>query len=403
MLVRATSLGLRFLLAIYLARYLGLYATGVYGILTGVSGIVPAVLGFGVSYFVNRDVVELPRDRAYLLIRDRTLFNMVVAALAWLLGLGLLAIFQPKLPDHFAIMALIVTLEFLCFDLHVALINVGRPVLSNFLLFIRSASWIPLFIALGIHDADDRTLAMLLYCWLGALLINIPLHFVVLHDVDFDVLRRARVAWRPLLEHASRAPPFYINDLAATGQIYLDRFIVLNVMGVTATGLYTLNWQLTHGVYIVTATATIQMALPKLIDARQRTGMTGWRDVMIAEGSRATALAAALSVVASLVALVALPLMGFGGFATDVPFFLLMVATTLIKPLGDLTNAGLYSLRFDRRLVAINLGGIVGSAILGVTATYFLGLIGIGLAAFASQAIVIAIRLQQFSQEGSRS
>jgi O-antigen/teichoic acid export membrane protein len=144
------------------------------------------------------------------------------------------------------------------------------------------------------------------------------------------------------------------------------------------------------------------MALPKLIDAHRRSGMAGWRGMMIAEGSRATAVAVALSVPASLVALLLLPHLGFDGFATDIPFFLLMVAAALVKPLGDLTNAGLYSLKLDRRLVAINLGGVVASVILGVAATHLLGLIGIGIAALAGQAALIAMRLHQFDREASR-
>jgi len=394
--MRGLSLALRFALSIYMARDLGLYAVGIFGVLAGLSGFIPSLLGFGISYFVNRDVMHVPRQEAYLLIRDRVILSAAIAAIAWIAGLCALAIGAFDAPEHLTIMAMIVTLEYFCFDLHVALINIGRAVFSNFLLFVRSASWIPVLVILGIVVPESRSLQTLLYCWLGALLINIPMHFLILRDTDLRHFMTTQIDWQGLLNRAKSAPLQYVNDLATNGQVYFDRFIVLNILGVVATGLYTLNFSLTHGIYVLTATATIQTSMPKLIEAHKNGGISGWRNMMIAEGIRATKVSLILAIVATVTALVFLPYAGFTGFSQDISLFSLMMAATLFKPLADLTNGGLYTLHRDRMLATINLAGVVLSVLIGVIATLALGLAGIGIAALATQLLLIAARLWCF-------
>ncbi|HLC07904.1 MAG TPA: hypothetical protein VJK06_01315, partial [Methyloceanibacter sp.] len=59
--MRVGSTMSKFLLAIYTARYLGLADLGIYGLLVGATTIVPAVVGLGMTDWIIRKIVDLPR------------------------------------------------------------------------------------------------------------------------------------------------------------------------------------------------------------------------------------------------------------------------------------------------------------------------------------------------------
>ena len=71
LVVRAGATAAKFLLAIYTARYLSLADLGIYGLLVGATTIVPAVLGLGMTEWVMRKIVDLPRAQALPMVVSR--------------------------------------------------------------------------------------------------------------------------------------------------------------------------------------------------------------------------------------------------------------------------------------------------------------------------------------------
>src|SRR3972149_11147422 len=69
--MRVGSTMSKFLLAIYTARYLGLADLGIYGLLVGATTIVPAVVGLGMTDWIIRKIVDLPRAQALPLMASR--------------------------------------------------------------------------------------------------------------------------------------------------------------------------------------------------------------------------------------------------------------------------------------------------------------------------------------------
>lgn len=393
MAMRGASLGGRLLLSVYMARDLGMYAVGIFGVITGVAGLAPSICGFGISYFVNRDILGLSRQDGYRLLRDRMAVNLCCVAFLWIVGiLSIVAGLASPAPDLLQ-MAVIVTLEYLAFDLHIALINLRRPVVANFLLFIRSASWIPCVIWLGMWRSEFRTFDVLLDCWLMALIINFAATAYVFRDADLQALARRPVQLAPLFDKTRRNPLIYLNDMAANGQVFLDRFIVLKLLGVAATGTYTLFFSVTHGLYVLVAAAITQLSMPKLVAALGAHGIPGWRMQLISECRRA--FAGTILVVAGALAgmLVILPAWHIDVFTTSIPLLLLMSAASLLKPIADLLNTGIYSLGLDRKLALVNLGGVLCSAICAALCIAWLGLVGVGVSGVISQLMLIAARL----------
>lgn len=392
MTMRGLSLVARFALSIYVAHMLGYDALGIFGLLVGIAGVAPSLLGFGVSYHLNRQILLRPRAEAYRLLRDRMAMSLAAATLLLLAGGAAAAFGLLPRPPYLLAGAAIVTLELIAFDLHVALINLRRPIAANFLLFVRSASWIVPVITLGLLEPGFRILGMLLGCWLGALVASFVMLPMILRDAPFAILMRGAVDWRGLCGHARRAPLIYLNDVAAAGQIYLDRFIVAHLLGLGAAGVYTLYFSITHGFYVLVASAVTQLSMPRLVAVRDEPGLAAWRIVLRREALRAMTVAVPLVLAAGATALLLLPALGFADFRRHAALFVLMLATALVRPIADLANLALYSLGEDRTLASVNLAGVALSIGAGLTCLALFGLVGIGLSALTTQVALILAR-----------
>jgi len=150
MSLRATALASRFALSIYALRYLSIESLGTFGLAVGLAGIMPPLLGLGINYHLNRDILAMSQTEAHLAARDRLIVSVSMLALVWLCAALSGAWSLSLLGGYPLLLGLIVSLETLATDMHVMIINRGHAVLANLLLFIRSASWIPPVILLGI-------------------------------------------------------------------------------------------------------------------------------------------------------------------------------------------------------------------------------------------------------------
>lgn len=400
MAVRAGTLGARLALSIYLVRALGFAALGRFGLIAGLAGVLPSVLGFGISYHVNRALLHADRQEGYRLLRDRMAISVALLTLLW--GIGIVAVgIGLSLPPLALMGAVIISLEVVAFDMHVGLLNLGRSLLANLLLFVRSASWIVPLILAGLVWPAGRSFDAVLAFWLAALLANFMLLPVLLmRDVQFGWILAQPVDWRTPATEAWRTPFVYLNDMAQAGQVYMDRFVVAHQLGIAAVGVYTLVFSVTHGVYLLSAAATTQTAPRRLAAGLTTGGANGLRIAMRREAARALRTGGVVATIVLVATLLVLPRFGFSSFADSAGLFAWMLAAALVRPLADLALNGLYLARADHALAGINLAGVALSVAGALALTGWLGLSGIGIAGLGVTVSLLAARLAWLLRSG---
>lgn len=386
--IRAAGLGMRFVLVLYLARALGLDALGRFGLIQGAAAIAPVALGWGVTYFLGREVVGQPLAKAGRLLRDRLLLTVASLFAAGAIGTllvqaGLLA--PPAAP---LLVAAILLMEAIAFDSHVALIGMGRPLAANLLLFLRGGAWVLPAIGLGLLAPALRSLDVVLACWTAALAVNLAALLPVL---------RGTVAGSPvdlgwIAARLRGGFLIYLNDLALVGMAYLDRYVLDDRAGVAATGVFVLHWAIANALHVLVSAAIVQVSLPGLVLARRDGGMTAWRRAL--RRMAASVLAAALSLALALQvgAMLLLPALLGTDASVDGRLLALMLAAMLVRLVADALNYGLYSLGRDRTLALINLGTALASALLALTLITAYGLFGAAFSMLATATLLLALR-----------
>ncbi|MDP1026697.1 oligosaccharide flippase family protein [Sphingomonas sp. KR1UV-12] len=391
--LRGATLGLRFGLSFWVVKMLGYEAAGIYGLALGAIGMVPAILGWGLNYFVMREVVGLPVDTAMLRIRDRllvTLATMTVATLVTVAAAPLVGL--PLTPLTLSIIALI-WLEALTIDIHLPMLGLEMALQANILLFVRTALWIVPLVVCAIWLEAARSLEAVFFAWIGGHLLWLGLlaYFVRrwplgrLMDAPVDrewVGRRLRGAWF-----------IYLSDIGLVGLIYLDRYIVGSMLGLAATGVYTFYWSLANALQTLIQTAIVQTALPTLVRHARAPGSAGWGEQVRREMLRVLGVASILAAGIYVIGIVAVDRLKMTELVRNHGILLLLLAAAVVRAGSDLLNLAIASRERDGHYAVVNLAGVIVSVAATATGILAFGLQGAALASLATALILFAARI----------
>lgn len=393
MVIRGLGLVGRFVLTLAVARFCGLAATGVFGLVQGAAGSLPAVTSFGLNYMMNREIigqepgVAAPRVRDKLVVSAAPLVISVVGAVTailWTTGVA---------PAYALLIAPALYLEAAALDTHNALISLKRAVLANALFFVRSALWVfPTVLAMALYPSL-RTLGTIFTGWLLGLLANAVLLGWALRSWPWRRIARTPVEQVWLKRAILSGWLIYLSDLGIAAQAYVERYVVNGVLGLHATGLYTLYWSIANAVYGLILAAIVQVTLPGLVQELRQHGEARWVRLLRREVLTAFASAIGLSAVIAAIVLIGLPLLKIGRDAADPALLITLLAGACIRIAADSLNYGLYSKHLDRAYALINIAGMGLSLVVSYAAIRAFGMAGAGVASVVTPLTLFAVRL----------
>jgi O-antigen/teichoic acid export membrane protein len=388
--LRMGNAGAKFALALYMTRYLGLADLGVYGLLVGAATTVPAVLGFGLNDWIGRLVVGLDRAQALPLAATRLAFTLaihiVVQTAAWLLNSALGA----PIPWPLAVpIGLILLLEHLAADGYALLIGRDRPQLANILLFLRAGAWPLVVIVWGLIDPNARTLLHVLYAWVAGLVVM----WAVVAALFLKDWRLLTLRWEAFREGFRNGVAFYLNDIGAVGNLYLDRFLVSLMLGLELTGVYTFFWSVANVVHTLSVYGVIQPQMPKLVaatNARDEGAFVRLRKRLQVESwTWALVLSLALGLLVPFI----LPYLDRPLLSQHLAVLAITMVAVMLRIGADGFGFVLYALHHERWIAMTSLAAVALSAALNLAFIPLVGLTGAALAYVAVGGAMLAARM----------
>ena len=396
LVVRAGATIAKFLLAIYTARYLSLADLGIYGLLVGATTIVPAVLGLGMTEWVMRKIVDLPRAQALPMIVSRlslTLcLHLVIQPLAFLLDVQL----GEPIPLPIAVLSgAILMLENLGAQAADMLIARRRVFLAYWLTFLRMGFWpIPVMV-LGLLYPEMRTLECLLMGWLAMLVVSWIILFGML--LSKGRWRHARPERSFLSHNLHSSFTLYVKDISGTVSTFLDRFLISAFLGLELTGVYTLYWSIASVMHSLAVFSVVQAQLPLLVAAGQSADRNAFpaleRRLQIELGGWVLLLALGTALATPMF----LPFLDQPLVQAYLPVFWVVLGATLLRVGADGYGFVLLALSRDRAIAAIAVAGAAVSAVLNLILTPLAGLMGAAVAYVITSGGLFAARYY-FSQ-----
>ncbi|MFG1374577.1 hypothetical protein V5F32_20565 [Xanthobacter oligotrophicus] len=390
--LRGSSLVFRFVLSFYIIKFLGLEASGIYGLALGAVGIAPALLGWGLNYFVARDIVGLGLAEAAPRVKTRLFVTTVSLAAATLLALVLALATGYRIGRIDVFITILIWLEVYSADIHIALIAMEKAVEANVLVFIRLAAWVPFVIGLGVAFSELRTLEAIFVGWIASYAVAFGfLLYVIRHLPMRETLSTPlEKAW--VTERLKGSWYIYVADLGLVGLVYVDRYIVSFLLGLKLTGLYTFYWSLANSLQTLMATAVVQLALPALFKAHNSGMIDRWRSTMRRQLIKTASFSTAIAVALFITCEAFMGYLNMPELAQHRDVFVLMLVAAIVRCCSDLFNVGLTSMRKDNLYATINLAGLFLTGAMAYVMISRFGFLGTGIATLATALIVATVR-----------
>lgn len=290
MKIRGGTLAVKFLLTVYLARFLSLEDLGVFGIVTATAIVFPTLAGLSIMQIVSRHAITRPSEylTGELLNYGRLLACIYAIVFVVVITAGMLS------GQHvFALLLCsLVLLEHVNNDMYNLLLNLSKPFSANVLHALRAAVWaVTYMVAAYVHPPLRHINAVLAFWLVGSACAFIGF-FVTVRIWEW----RPNLQMKPFLlwvrDAVKQSRLFYLNSLAFTAFQYLDRYLISLFLGLEMTGVYVFFWQVCSAIPNLLNTGVIQVARPKMVRAFKEGSAAYWR--IYTDCRRNTLLAALL-------------------------------------------------------------------------------------------------------------
>jgi O-antigen/teichoic acid export membrane protein len=276
--LRGGSLLAKFGLMIYITRYIGLEAVGVFGLLQAANVIGTKVVGYGLYFVANRDMVDIAPTQQARIIRDQ----QVVYGLGYLAVGALTLALWPWVPETYRVYTLYSVALLISghqvLELGNILIALHRPLACNVLFAITNGLWALPPILMGLLDPAWRTLDCVLLGWLIGALASWVLAIAFLRPLPFAAVLRTPPNWVWIKTALWRGMPLFVAILTMNGSLYVDRYLVSWLTTLELAGVFVMFWSFAYAVQILVQTGVLVNEYPKLIaDYKQRDEAQFWQ------------------------------------------------------------------------------------------------------------------------------
>jgi len=357
--MRVCGIGSKFLLGLFIAKFMSLSDLGVYGLLQGLVAILPIVLRFGINRQVMREVTDASDDDRSKLITGYFALYAILYAMA--LASAVALAFAGAVPWLFVIVIGLIAGEHLVMDGYDFLIQLRKPLQANVVLSILSASWPVAFIIAAFALPAWRTIDGLAMFWLaGSLAAGVLTAHLLRSDLTAFHLPSLAMVRNSLRTSAM----LYGNSLGSTAAIYLDRYLVGAFLSLELAGVYFFFWQVSTAIYNLVNSGVMSFARPHLVSAFRSGDEQAFRDLSVQTTRTALLEASVLSAVSAAAIWIVLPYLGRPLLMKYEPLLWVLLVAMLARIYAEIGALRLYCKSRDPRLAKSTLLSAVLTAVL---------------------------------------
>ena len=385
--LRGGLLTARFLLALFIARFIGLEELGIYGLISGAAAVLQIVLRCGVFSKLSRDAVHndlpaLTNDLRHYGSGALVLYSVLLpaaCAVGWYFGNTYLAL----------LVVIVIMAEHAIADVFVLMTHLERPTAANMLYAFQSAAWIYLYVVAAYVLPALRTLDWLLAFWICGSLLALAFAAWLSRAWPWADAFRKPLQWSWFTRNALASWRLYLIEVVAVLTLYIDRYLLTLFLSLDLVGVFVLFWQMASAVANLVGAGVLQVYRPRLIRAA-RSGDAGAFQALYRESLlRSQITGVLLSLIAAPAAYILIPFSKQPLAMQFLPLLGLMLASLQIRIWADAAKNAAFARGLDHWTMQSHLLSLLAGVSLSVALIPLLGLYGVIIPMVAAQAVII--------------
>ena len=264
--LRGFSMLAKFLLVVYIGKYLSVDDLGEYGLFVTTITIAIYFLGLDFYTYNTREILTKDKEKRLPLIRDQFIFHLVVYV--FVLPLLLLVFTFGIIPVEFIVyFYLILLFEHLGQELYRLFTTLKHPLFANFLLFFRTGLWAYVVIAIWYIGIENmQNLKIVWMAWIVGSFLSILVGLLYLNkNYDFRSITE-KIDWVWIKKGFYVSMPFFIGTLAYKVIEFSDRYMIDYYLTKADVGIYTFFGSIANTINIIVFTTVIMVYYPFLVE-----------------------------------------------------------------------------------------------------------------------------------------
>ena len=392
LVLRGITLGSKFLLSIYLVKFLSLEANGEYGIFVATISMLTYVLGLDFYSFNNREILQENSSESGKKIKNQfflfTIVYLIVLPLLYVLGL-----FDFIGEKYVFLFYLILIFDHISIELYRLLVVFSKPIQANMNLFLRTGIWILVLIFAWHNDFEElKNLKSVFNFWMIGSFLSVAYSIFSLSTTGISIPWIEKIETKWILAGLKIATPFFIATLSYKIIQFADRYMVEFYLGTKQTGVYYFFSNISMLIETFVQTTVVMIYSPQLIASLKKD--KPFQINIFKTFSKEIVIYSVLAVVS--VCAIIYPLLYIvekTELFLSISVFFVMVTTRFIFNISLIYHFKLYVAKKDRIIMTSTLVAVLFNISLNFILIPYYGLIGGALATLVSILIMMGFKL----------
>ena len=396
--LRLLSLAGKFLLALYMGRYLSLSAIGVYGLVFSAVQILGVLLGQELNFVVCREIVPLDPKACLIRMRDQAALygvNYLALVVAMTICVMLRSTeISPKILYYTTTLAI---LESFCTVTQFNLNARQKQLAASWLFVVRTSAWVLPVVAIGILNPSLRTMDSILIGWIIGGIVCLAGTIWVWRDLPWSSVVSLPIDWRWIRSCIKKTHLVWLGMISLTVGGFGERFVVEHVLTIEDVGIVTFYFSFTNALLVFAQSAVLVFSTPRLITYHAEADSKSFRQEALYAVTH-TAFGCALLAACIGIGVTGLAyLLGRHAILVAIGTFWLMLGGAWLRVNAEALKSVIYARHQDRAIWLGDLLFVVPAVGFNLIFVPWFGLPGVGYSAIAASFLLLIWRYMHLS------
>jgi len=387
MLLRGTTLAVRLVFLLMMAKLLDPTAVGQYGLFLATVSYVVMVAGLDFYTFVTREILRAPAEKRGWMLKMQAALVVSLYLVLVPLVVGILIVLDwPSLMLWWFVPILL--LEHLNQEISRVLVALSEQILASLLLFLRQGSWGIGLVAVMGYFPESRTLGVLLFAWAAAGALAAALGCRKLAQLGLGGWQ-LQIDWAWIRRGISVSFAFLIATMALRATQTIDRYWFEALTDVETLAAYVLYFGLAGALLACLDAGVMSFAYPTLISLHNAEEHTQAKALVRRILWQTLTIVATFAAVSGLVVPILIDWINRPIYTDQLYLYPWLLLAMALNGIGLVPHYGLYAKGIDRPIAHAHIAGLIVFAISAFGLSGVLGGLAIPLGLFCSFLVIL--------------